>query len=121
MITGVFSNRPSGAVGEGDLEAGTGIGLDHCLSYWAPAGVRRAALMMSAEVDFAAMGQTLLKYGMIDDAGPWHRLDKAALEADLKRFGASMGCDMHQVRGDGQSLADMPLLANGESPQVFWR
>jgi hypothetical protein len=103
------------------FEAGTGIGLDHCLSYWAPAGVRRAALMMSAEVDFAAMGQTLLKYGMIDDAGPWHRLDKAALEADLKRFGASMGCDMHQVRGDGQSLADVPLLANGESPQVLWR
>lgn len=103
------------------FEAGTGIGLDHCLSYWAPAGVRRAALMMSAEVDFAAMGQTLLKHGMISDVGPWHRLDKAALEADLKRFGASMGCDMHQVRGDGQSLADMPLLADGESPQVFWR
>ena len=103
------------------FQAGTGIPLDHCLSYWAPAGVRRAALMMSAEVDFAAMAQVLLKHGMIDDAGPWQALDKTALEADLKRFGASMGCDMHQVRGDGQSLADVPLLANGESPQVFWR
>jgi hypothetical protein len=103
------------------FQAGTGIPLDHCVSYWAPAGVRRAALMMSAEVDYAEMAQTLLRHGMIDNAEPWHALDKAALEDDLKRFGASMGCDMHQVRGDGQSLSDVPLLANGESPQVFWR
>jgi FkbM family methyltransferase len=100
--------------------AGEAMELGFCKTYWAPAGRRRASLMMSAEVSFSQLCGALRGAGLISADANWPDLSQEETTAEVAATGASLGCDMHQVFRDSQSLLALPLLENGTSPQVFW-
>lgn len=102
------------------FEAGEPLDLACCKTYWAPAGVKRAKLQMSGEVQFSKICKVLREAGLIGAKAKWPDMTKEQLNAELAALGALLGSDMHQVHLGHQSLQDYPVLENEKTPQVFW-
>lgn len=102
------------------FEAGQPLDLACCKSFWAPAGVTRAKLQMSGEIQFSKICKVLREAGLISAKAKWPDMTKTQLKAALVTQGKLLGSDMHQVHLGHQSLQDYPLLKNEKTPQVFW-
>lgn len=86
---------------------------------WSTAGVRRANVMLTTEVQFEPLCAALKENGFISDKARWKNLSESAIQKELVETGQAFDRDMIQVPSAGHDLTERPHRSDAKKIKVI--